>query len=232
MSNPAEFSWLTELRIQVAYGTYPGEPPDEVFLLATGSPQLDGEPWDDDGFVAELETLTWAESDTKHRYQLPYDLSVRKGHFSWGADGATGEILMYIANSLGSGGMGAVGGAAAMAALDKLRAKVGARKDEASPLQTRDELAEHGEACIRQAFRDWLPDREELTLVEESSVEDEWSASFRDTSGNEYAVTLRPGEGHPYRVRISRNRRSRNHDLDGGVSLLKRAARALRGLKS
>src|SRR5680860_316819 len=104
-----EFSWLDELHVKVAYGPYPGEAPDVVYLLSLGSPDLGGRAWDDDAFVAELRHLVEAGSGNR-RYEVPYDLSVRKGHFSWGADGASAEIFMYIADHLAGGALDGVVG--------------------------------------------------------------------------------------------------------------------------
>jgi len=204
MHQPAEFSWLTELDVRVAYGDYPNQPPNEVFLLLVDSPALQGRPWDDDAFVAELEPLLWAESPEGTRYQVPYELSVRKGHFSWGADGATAGLFLYIAHHLVEGGLGAAGGAAAMTALKRLRDRVGRGQRDERFLRTREELESYGRWSIQSAYRDWMLDDEPLALVGESSSDDEWTGTFRDRADNEYSVTLRPMEGAPYRVHISR----------------------------
>lgn len=198
-----EFSWLNEVRVRVAYGEYPERPPDVVFLLLLGGPDLEGKPLDDDAVVAELEPLTWAE-DGGTRYQVPYDLDVRKAHFSWGADGASASVLLYLANQLTSGVVGALAGAAAMKALGGIRKTLQPTTRADEFLSTRDELAEYGEWCIRAAYDQWLPDDVVLALVEEASADDEWSGLFRDGTGTEYGVTLRPMDGHPYRVRVSR----------------------------
>lgn len=204
MRQPAEFSWLTELEVRVAYGDYPNQPPNEVFLLLIDSPDLQGRPWDDNGFVAEIEPLVWAESPDGTRYQVPYELSVRKGHFSWGADGATAGLFLYIAQHLVEGGLGVAGGAAAMAALKRLKHRVGRGERDERFLRTREELESYGRWSIQSAYRDWLQDDEPLALVSESLSDDEWTGTFRDEADNEYCVMLRPMEGAPYRVRISR----------------------------
>jgi hypothetical protein len=204
MPLPAEFSWLTELEIQIAYGDYPDAPPHEVFLLQVVSPDLKGRPWDDDAVVAELEPLTWVESGNGSPHQLPYELSVRKGHFSWGADGATAGLSLYIAQHLIEGGLGAAGGAAVMMALKRVRDRVRPRTTAESFLRTPAELAEYGRWSVSAAYRQWLPEDDPLPLVEEQWAEDEWTGTFQDDTGNEYTVTLRPREGQPYRVRISR----------------------------
>ena len=204
MCPPVEFSWLTELDVRVAYGDYPDKPPNEVFLLLVGSPDLQGRPWDDDDFVAELEPLVWANSADGTRYQVPYELSVRKGHFSWGADGATAGIFLYIAQHLIEGGLGAAAGTAVMAALKRLKNKVRSGEGEDRFLRTREELQSYGRWSVQSAYRDWIADEEPLPFVAETSSDEEWTGTFRDGAGNEYGVTLQPLEGAPFRVRVSR----------------------------
>lgn len=204
MCPPVEFSRLTELEVRVAYGEYPDKPPNDVFLLSVGSPDLQGRPWDDDAFVAELEPLIWAKSDDGKRYQVPYELSVRKGHFSWGADGATAGLTLYIAQHLIAGGLGAVGGAAVMAALKRLKSQVRSTEGDERFLRTRKELQSYGRWSIQSAYRDWMADDEPLPLVAETASDEEWTGTFRDGAGNEYGVTLQPFEGAPFRVRVSR----------------------------
>lgn len=204
MQSPREFSWLNELNVQVAYGDYPDAAPSEVFVLRVEDPQLEGLPWDDDAFVTELEPLTWAQSEDGMRYQVPYELSVRKGHFSWGADGATAGLFLYIAQHFTEGSLGAVGGAATLAALKRLKDKLPGKDGEERFLSTRDELEEYGRWSVQAAYREWIADDEELPLLRESLTDDEWTGTFRDGAGNHYDVTLRPSEGRPYRVQIGR----------------------------
>lgn len=202
MSIP-EFSWLDEVRIRVAYGAYPQQPPEVVFLLILGDPDLGGKPLADDEVVGQLEALTWAE-ERGTRYQVPYDLDVRKAHFSWGADGASASVLLYLANQLASGAIGALVGAAAMKTLGGIRTALQSTSRSDQFLNTREELTEYGEWCIRAAYDSWIPDDVSLTLVEESAADDEWTGRYRDGSGATYGVTLRPADGHPYRVRVTR----------------------------
>ena len=103
----ADFSWLDELHVKVAYGPYPGEAPEVVYLLTVGGPDFGGHTGDDDACVAELHHLVETGSGDM-RYEVPYDLAVRKTHFSWGADAASAEILLCIADHLAGGALGRV----------------------------------------------------------------------------------------------------------------------------
>lgn len=113
-------------------------------------------------------------------------------------------MLLYIAQHLTEGGLGAAGGAATLTALKRLKDKVRPRDGDERFLRTREELEAYGSWSVHSAYRDWLEDNQELPLVAETSADDEWTGTFRDEAGNEYTVTLQPSEGAPYRVRISR----------------------------
>lgn len=202
MDIPAEFSWLTELQVRVAVGPYPNQAPEEVYFFTVGDPDLGGEPWHDDLFVSELEALTWPG---RGKYQLPYELAVRKGHSSWGADGATAAILLYIANHAASGGIGAVTGAAIMRTLGRLRDRVRPEGDDRL-VQTPQELAEYGRWAVSAAFADWLPDDSGIEMVGEARTAKTWTGTFRDASGNTYEVTLGVLDGNPHVVHIGRLR--------------------------
>lgn len=199
---PVEFSWLTELTVRIAYGPHPDAVPDVVFVLDAGSPDLGGQAWDDNEFIRELEPLTWndpAQPTQRH----PYELTVRKRYYSWGADGSGAGVLLYIANHLVDGGLSAVGAALALGVLQKLAKKIRPHRDkrfESSPEQLAD-VARH---AVLRAYDEWLPEDRTLSLVGESRADDEWSGTFRDIDGAEYGVVLQPKEGQPYAVRVSR----------------------------
>lgn len=207
----ADFSWLDELHVKVAYGPYPGEAPEVVYLLTVGGPDFGGHTWDDDACVAELHHLVETGSGDM-RYEVPYDLAVRKTHFSWGADAASAEILLYIADHLAGGALDGVVGWAAVEALGRVRELV--RPSSEGTFSDRIEnLVSYGEWSVRAAFSEWLTDETALTLIEEDRAAGEWTGWFRDPEGYEFGVTLRPVEGHPYRVRVARRAPTQGHSL-------------------
>lgn len=115
-----EFSWLNDVEVRVAFGEYPEVPPDEVFAISISGPSVpDGGTWREEPYLALLDPVTYGEG-AEHRE--PYNLEVRKTHFSWGADGAGAEILIYIANQAAGGAIGAATMAALKVAFDKLGA--------------------------------------------------------------------------------------------------------------
>jgi len=200
---PAEFSRLDEINVRVAYGEQPGTAPQEVFDLVLSAPDLGGRPWDDDDFVAELEPLVWASKKRSLYDRKSYTLDVKKGHGSWGADGAAAEIVLYIANHAAGGLIDAGTVALVLKVLRTLRAKVG--ETNTASTQTPDEIAEFATWRIQVAFRDWLEPGTALTLVEEiRDVGGMWTGAFADAEGNRYAIEVHFLEGVPYATRVTR----------------------------
>lgn len=185
-----------EVHIKVAYGPLPSEKPDVVYLLSL---DFGDHAWDDNAWVAELRHLVKADPGDGKR--VPYDLSVRKSYLSWGADSASAEIFLYIADHFVGGALEGAAGWAAVKTLGNLRRLAGLSRTETFTEPVKN-LVSYGEWHVCAAYG--LSDGTTLELIEEGQASDEWTGWFRDPEGYEYGVTLCPSEGHPYRVRVAR----------------------------
>ena len=198
-----EFSWLNEISVRVAYGELPDRPPAEVFSLLLSDPDLGKRPWDDDAFVAELEPLLWQGKSRDMYDRNSYTLDVKKAHGSWGADGAAGEILLYIANHAAGGLVDAGVVALVLRVFRELKAKVGDSRQVS--VRTPEEVAEFARWRIQVAFRDWLAHDTELKLTGEvRDVKGVWTGSFIDADGNTYGIDIHLVDGSTYATRVTR----------------------------
>lgn len=202
--------YFNQLQLGVAQGPVPDLPPTSYFELIIDEP--DGGIGGDD--LALLTDLARYLALSEDQVPAPYALETSTSHFEWGASGAAGEVLIYIAEIAGAMGIEAM----IRVAISRTREM---RRGPVRPLDERTAAA----VAIQTITRRYDLKATDLTRSGESVTGDglEWSLSYR-TMEDEYRVSVRSIEGSTSVVSVARTTlappiASRDNEGEGSADL-------------
>jgi hypothetical protein len=204
MRHYGEISGVDRLTFTVAYGPMPEDPPTLVYSLSIDGPDLRDRGFDDRAPLSDLLKLAYVASG-EEGVPAPYDLREKKGITSWGADGGSIEVLLYVADHALDGAIGYAVGKATEAVFGRLLKRYGSTPDQKAPFsQTRHELQERARWTIEAQYSDEVKDAQNLDLLDELVEPTKWWGKFANDSGVEFEVTLEAIDGHPSRTQLRR----------------------------
>lgn len=132
--------------------------------------------------------------------RLPYDLEVRKGHFSWGASASSAIILLYVANLAAAGAIGTL----TQLAIKKAFGSLGRLTTYTEPTLDREEAVFQAKWKVAVSYDN--VEKDELTLRSDEHVVDDntWVIDLCGADGSLYQVEIGMEDGLPHTTRIRR----------------------------
>lgn len=172
-----------DVDVVVNFGEYPELPPTESYSFVIDSPVADRDRgWDYEAFVSEIVSVVAAEPEGHLR---PYSSEVKKSDFSWGAEGSSAQVAIYVAEIIRDGIVANLAWESVRSAYRRVVAH--GRTPDLFEVSREDGAA----MAVRRVLMVYpATSRSQLTVIgeQEGGPDNPWTYTIRDVEGHHYEV--------------------------------------------